>query len=339
MADQSALFDVVLEFARRAPGAFTVDGVMRGLVDATGRIVPVEGAGVMCLDGGRLRFAHASSSGASTAEAAQDLLEQGPCHDAVRLGETVLEPDLSAGAWRWPDFAERALRAGMGSVAAVPLLARGRAWGTLDLYRSEPAPWAREDLRAAQTLADVAASYLVMATDRDVAEAAKDALVHAATHDVLTGLPNRAALMRHLERELARTRGHGGGIGLAFLDLDGFKGVNDVHGHEEGDALLVALAGRLRAAVRAEDLVARLAGDEFCVVLDGMAGRPQATEVADVLRGRVEGGLLPRGVGVSLVLALAPDDGTDPGALLHAADVAMYADKAARARSAVRPGE
>jgi diguanylate cyclase (GGDEF)-like protein len=157
--------------------------------------------------------------------------------------------------------------------------------------------------------------------------------------DALTGLPNRAALVRHLERELARSRRHGSRFALVFLDLDGFKRVNDVHGHEAGDALLVGLAEGLRAAVRAEDLVARLAGDEFCVVLDGMAGRPQATEVADELRGRVERGLLPRGVGVSLGLALAPEDGTDPGALLHAADVAMYADKAARAGSAVRPAE
>jgi diguanylate cyclase (GGDEF)-like protein len=151
--------------------------------------------------------------------------------------------------------------------------------------------------------------------------------------DALTGLPNRAALMRHLERELAKSRRHGGSIGLAFLDLDGFKRVNDVHGHEEGDALLVELAGRLRAAVRAEDLVARLAGDEFCVVLDGMAGRAQATAVAEELRGQLELGLEPRGVGVSLGLALGPEDGAEPAALLHAADVAMYAHKAARARA------
>jgi diguanylate cyclase (GGDEF)-like protein len=95
----------------------------------------------------------------------------------------------------------------------------------------------------------------------------------------------------------------------------------------------VELAGWLRAAVRAEDLVARLAGDEFCVVLDGMAHRAQATGVAEELRGRLELGLEPSGVGVSLGLALGPEDGADPAALLHAADVAMYADKAARARA------
>lgn len=151
--------------------------------------------------------------------------------------------------------------------------------------------------------------------------------------DALTGVPNRAALMRHLERELARSRRRGSRLGLVFLDLDGFKRVNDVHGHEAGDALLAELAGRLRAAVRAEDLVARLAGDEFCVVLDGMADRVQATGVAEELRTRLERGMGERGVGVSLGLALGPEDGDDPAALLRAADAAMYADKVARTRA------
>ncbi|MCZ2829347.1 GGDEF domain-containing protein [Modestobacter sp. VKM Ac-2986] len=158
--------------------------------------------------------------------------------------------------------------------------------------------------------------------------------------DALTGVPNRAALVRHLTRELARAHRHGSSIGLLFLDLDGFKRVNDVHGHEAGDALLCDVAAQLRGAVRTEDLVARLAGDEFCVVLDGMADRAQASGVAEDLRSRLERGLGARGVGVSLGLALGPGDGDDPAALLRAADEAMYADKTARARtgaSSARP--
>jgi diguanylate cyclase (GGDEF)-like protein len=151
--------------------------------------------------------------------------------------------------------------------------------------------------------------------------------------DGLTGLPNRAALVRHLERELARARRHGGSLGLVFLDLDGFKRVNDLRGHEAGDALLVELADRLRAAVRTEDLVARLAGDEFCVVLDGVTDRAGATGVAEDLRTGLERDLAAGGVGISLGLAIGPDDGADPAALLRSADSAMYADKAARARS------
>ncbi|GAB3347701.1 diguanylate cyclase domain-containing protein [Modestobacter lapidis] len=151
--------------------------------------------------------------------------------------------------------------------------------------------------------------------------------------DPLTGLPNRVTLVSHLDRELARIRRHGGRVSLAFLDLDGFKRINDERGHEAGDALLVDLARHLRQATRAEDLVARLAGDEFCVVFDGLTDREQLIDVAGQLRGRLERELAAAGVGVSLGVAQGPADGADAGGLLHVADLAMYADKADPARS------
>lgn len=121
-------------------------------------------------------------------------------------------------------------------------------------------------------------------------------------------------------------------MGLAFLDLDGFKRINDEQGHEAGDALLVQLAGHLRAATRAEDVVARLAGDEFCVVLVGVTDRAECARVTEDLRLALQRDLRATGVGVSLGLALGPEHGQDSAALLHAADLAMYADKAARSR-------
>jgi diguanylate cyclase (GGDEF)-like protein len=122
-------------------------------------------------------------------------------------------------------------------------------------------------------------------------------------------------------------------VGLAFLDLDGFKRVNDEQGHEAGDALLVDLARHLRHATRAEDLVARLAGDEFCVVLVGVADREQCARVAEELRDTLERDLGTTGIGVSLGVALGPDDGGDSATLLHAADLGMYADKTGRPRA------
>jgi diguanylate cyclase (GGDEF)-like protein len=154
--------------------------------------------------------------------------------------------------------------------------------------------------------------------------------------DALTGLPNRVALVLALDRELARARRYGGSLGLVFLDLDGFKGVNDEHGHEAGDALLVELARQLRRATRAEDVVARLSGDEFCVLLAAMETRDQATAVAEALRQHLEGNLGSARVGVSIGLAFGPEDGEDAAALLRVADQAMYADKAARSRSSDR---
>ncbi len=101
-------------------------------------------------------------------------------------------------------------------------------------------------------------------------------LVHQATHDGLTGLPNRAALLDHLHREVT-TSWHS--RALLFLDLDGFKPINDTLGHAAGDELLAAVAGRLRGALREQDLPARLGGDEFAVVLD-TGGDPTSAEAA-----------------------------------------------------------
>ncbi|SDQ06806.1 GGDEF domain-containing protein [Quadrisphaera sp. DSM 44207] len=155
-------------------------------------------------------------------------------------------------------------------------------------------------------------------------------LRHRATHDPLTGLANRAPVEEALRRALSDPARE---AALLLLDLDGFKGVNDVHGHAAGDALLIAVAGRLRSAVRSGDLVARLGGDEFVVLLAGEGAAPQAPMVAERLRRRISApvrvGDVEVTVGVSIGVATA-HPGTTPGALLREADEAMYRAKAAR---------
>jgi len=93
-------------------------------------------------------------------------------------------------------------------------------------------------------------------------------LTQLACHDGLTGLPNRLLLNDRLDQAMARTKRNDGRIGLLLLDLDNFKRVNDTLGHAAGDRLLQAVAGRLVRCVRAEDTIARLAGDEFCLLLN-----------------------------------------------------------------------
>jgi diguanylate cyclase (GGDEF)-like protein/PAS domain S-box-containing protein len=105
---------------------------------------------------------------------------------------------------------------------------------------------------------------------------ARARLHHLATHDVLTGLPNRTLLLERLRRALVRARRRGTGVGLIYCDLDGFKAVNDRFGHAAGDAALVEVARRLEAAVRESDTVARVGGDEFVVVVEG--GSPGVTD-------------------------------------------------------------
>ncbi|MGI4717653.1 MAG: diguanylate cyclase domain-containing protein [Janthinobacterium lividum] len=150
--------------------------------------------------------------------------------------------------------------------------------------------------------------------------------------DVLTGLPNRRALLEALPEAMSRARRVGRPCALLFLDMDGFKAVNDTHGHEEGDELLRQFGQRLAQGIRKTDMVARLAGDEFVVVLEMLSDALDAEETARKLLARLKEPFVLRTtavtVGASIGVALhRPDDPPDLDAWLARADHAMYAVK------------
>jgi diguanylate cyclase (GGDEF)-like protein len=150
--------------------------------------------------------------------------------------------------------------------------------------------------------------------------------------DVLTGLPNRRALLEALPEAMSRARRVGRPCALLFLDMDGFKAVNDNHGHEEGDELLRQFGERLAQGVRKTDMVARLAGDEFVVVLEMLADALHAEDTAHKLLERLKEPYVLRSatvaVGASIGIALhRPEDPADVDAWLARADHAMYAVK------------
>jgi diguanylate cyclase (GGDEF)-like protein len=157
---------------------------------------------------------------------------------------------------------------------------------------------------------------------------------HQALHDQLTGLPNRALLLRRTTEALAQAARSGSKAGLLLLDLDRFKEVNDTLGHPLGDSLLEVVARRLARSVRPGDVVARLGGDEFAVLLPAVRTGTAAREVAARLRAalaepvRLEGMSLQ--VEASVGIALFPDDGGTVEVLLQRADVAMYLAKERR---------
>lgn len=152
--------------------------------------------------------------------------------------------------------------------------------------------------------------------------------------DPLTGLANRRHLEASMDMALARRRRSGGLLGVAFFDLDLFKQINDLHGHGGGDAVLVAVADRLRAFLRDTDQAARIGGDEFVVLFDHLPGPTDLDKAFIRLRTAVEGPiLLEKGaeyIRISLGTAMAPVDGDDIDALLRHADMRMYADKQQR---------
>jgi len=157
-------------------------------------------------------------------------------------------------------------------------------------------------------------------------------LAHLAFHDPLTELPNRALFYDRLGQALAQAKRGGERFGLLVLDLDGFKAVNDLHGHEAGDALLVAVGRRLRLSVRESDTVARMGGDEFVVLLRDLRDEAAATAVAGKILAALAGPFaLGNGecrVGASIGVCLSPEDGEDMETLLGRADAAMYESKA-----------
>lgn len=157
---------------------------------------------------------------------------------------------------------------------------------------------------------------------------------HRAQHDTLTGLPNRAQLETELARALARATRHAQRLAVLFLDLDGFKAVNDGQGHAAGDRLIRSVGARLRDTLRAEDLLARYGGDEFVAVIEaprqpGDAAVAAAALLAAVKDAAADPGSTASGVTVSIGIALYPEHAADVAGLLGRADAAMYRAKRA----------
>ena len=161
---------------------------------------------------------------------------------------------------------------------------------------------------------------------------ARRRIAQLAYSDPLTGLANRTSFGPALERAVNRTSRYGGKLALIFVDLDGFKAINDTHGHAAGDRLLIEAAGRMRAALRASDLVARLGGDEFVVLLEDVEIPKHAEIVARKLLADIERPYAlvadaQSRLSASLGISVFPDDAGDPQTLLKHADAAMYRAK------------
>lgn len=176
------------------------------------------------------------------------------------------------------------------------------------------------------------AYFISQVQDISDARAAQERLVHRALHDPLTGLANRELIHDRLELAIARATRTGNGVAVLFCDLDHFKHVNDTHGHEVGDAVLRAVAERLRRSVRPADTVGRLGGDEFVIVVEDVHDDRHVLEIAGRIHDelsrpvRVVGGL---SLAIRVSIGAAHGRGRDARAMLREADEAMYRAKAA----------
>lgn len=176
---------------------------------------------------------------------------------------------------------------------------------------------------------------LVTHLDVTTTKLAEDELAYRATHDPLTGLPNRDEVLRALRAALARRDRSGGPVALLFLDLDDFKPINDRYGHATGDRVLALVAHRLRRQLRTTDTVGRVGGDEFVAVCEATEAAALVARLRSAVSSPIQLGADTVGVGVSIGVAVAPELGSAAPedvaeALLTQADQAMYEDKRRR---------
>lgn len=335
-ADSEALLAAVAELSVFASTEFDVTDILARLCDVAARALHVDGAGVMEFRDGQVRFVRASHATLGPVEGLRETLQTGPCRTSIQTSAIAAAVSPADIASRWPDFVPVADRFGIQAMVAVPLMSRGTCWGTLDLFWIQPHTCNDAELAAARLLANLAVSYLVMATDRIRYEAAQRQLANRVLHDQLTGLPNRGLIHELIYHALAAAERHGTAVAVVFVDLDGFKSVNDTYGHLVGDIVLQEAARRLRQCVRASDSVGRLSGDEFLVLCEEL---PTSTyevdavisKLADRINLAIAEPITTDSVTVSITASVGiavTRDRPSAADLIHEADTAMYEAKA-----------
>jgi len=169
--------------------------------------------------------------------------------------------------------------------------------------------------------------FIAILTDISTFKAQEQELIHRANHDPLTGLPNRNEFFLRLNDSLAAAKRHQYTIALLYLDLDGFKPINDTFGHGKGDEVLQQVAVKLKHHIREVDTVARIGGDEFAIILNGTSEEQISSTAKRIIQSisiQIEGSLQ---LSVSIGISLFPKDATNPLKLLQYADEAMYKAK------------
>jgi diguanylate cyclase (GGDEF)-like protein len=326
----------LLELARALAAAGTSDEVAARLAEAVPDVVDCDRVGVFLWHEDVQELAFSASWG-QAAVANGDMSEL-----VIRPGDTPVLSDLIEDPEPTPiflaqDSSDRFIRRVLQrfaalSLIAVPIVAHGNLLGMLTVAVHSR----RERLDPRQDLLDRLSGVAAHAASALENGRLIDHVTYQARHDGLTGLANRAFFTERMEGALDRARSSQAPLGLFFVDLDGFKAVNDERGHAVGDQLLCQVSSRLLDRVRTTDTVARLGGDEFAIVLSDVGSAAEIEKAAERVAGAFvepfEVGGEQLSVGASIGRAIWPEDAAEVEALMRHADASMYrAKRASRA--------
>jgi diguanylate cyclase (GGDEF)-like protein len=327
----------LLELARSLAAATTSDEVAERLAEAVPEVVDCDRVSVWLWDEDVRQLSSRASYGEAQPEA--DELRISP-EDTPALAALLADPQPAPTFFDLDtdDVLIRTQLERFGGVAAInaPIVARGEFLGSLSVsVTSDPAR-----LQPRRDLLDRLSGVVAQAASALQTARLVDTVTFQARHDGLTGLANRAEFTERMEQALAAAGASGEPVGLFFVDLDGFKDVNDEWGHHAGDEVLCEVARRLLTTVRATDTVARLGGDEFAIVLSGVEDNSEVDAAAERVLRAFEEPFLVAGeavtLGASVGRAVWPDDAAEIEALMRHADAEMYRAKRAARESALR---
>jgi diguanylate cyclase (GGDEF)-like protein len=298
--------------------------ILETLVESVAKHRSTWSCALHLLEGETLRLAaqsHLSQTLAGRLDRISTKDSDAPESEALKGKDTFVLSDLSREHRPWIEL----LRAnGAQSVWSAPFLGGGKPLGTMTVYTLLLYPPQEADIELLKMSCQMAS--LVLERQR-----LHEQLVHRAYHDPLTGLGNRRLGKKGLEAGIQRSRHKGKRLGVFWIDLNKFKQINDTYGHPAGDRVLQEVASRLTAGVRTCDTVARMGGDEFMVVMEGIENSKDAGQVANKLLMLLSEPIviddLQLNVTASIGISFYPEDGDSADALEQCADQAMYKAK------------
>jgi diguanylate cyclase (GGDEF)-like protein len=300
-------------------------GVMSFVCDHAPRLTNASGAIIELAEGEDMVYR--AASGASASALGLRLQRKGSLSGLCIDSGTVLncaDSELDQRVDR-----EACRHVGLRSMLVSPLKHLGINVGVLKVLASETNAFAEDDVHVLELMSELIAAAMFHAAKYETNE-----LYLKATHDVLTGLPNRALFHDRLRQSIEMAKRASTAVGVLNVDMDGLKPINDAHGHRAGDAAIKEAAQRMRASARKTDTVARMGGDEFAIILPNIRGPADADTQSTRLRERVRAPFEFEGRALSLDVSIGavifPHDGSNMLELLDRADERMYEMKRAK---------